>query len=103
MNTAHDLLEILPDRPVRWCACVHGPQSALETLKALSDRDHGERFAPYLRTREIICRVDEGRSSAEIVGSKETTAPDTIHKNSKTCEILRDLRGSNGTVGIILS
>jgi hypothetical protein len=71
METEYDVFEILLNRTVKWHLCVREKQRALDMLKALGSRTFNECFAPDLRTREIIGRVNnEGPSPAEFVVSE---------------------------------
>ena len=60
MEHEFDVFETLPDRSVRWRACIRGTQPALTKLKSISTQTINEVFAIDLATQTIIGRVNEG-------------------------------------------
>jgi len=60
MEHEFDVFETLPDRSVRWRACIRGIQPALTKLRSMSKLTVNEVFAIDLATQTIIGRVNEG-------------------------------------------
>jgi len=60
MGHDFDIFETLPDRSVRWRACVHGTEAVLNKLVKISMQTVNEVFAIDLATQKIIGRINEG-------------------------------------------
>ena len=60
MEHEFDVFETLPDRSVRWRACIRGIQPALTKLRSMSKLTANEVFAIDITTQKIIGRINEG-------------------------------------------